>query len=91
MPRFDQYQQKAQEHKHEIHACSFGCTPNPWVDVNSAAHFDFTRRWQKDIRGSSIDTVAEVEFSKHVPPLGVFKSSNTTQVYTSPAGEEFSH
>lgn len=80
MPRQDQYQQKA--HKHKIHTCPFSCLLNPSVDMNSATHSNVTGRRQKDFCGSTIDTVAEVEFSEH-PPIGLLcKSNNATQVYS---------
>lgn len=87
MASHNQYQQKAQVHKHKIHTCAFSCPLNPLVDMNSTAHSDFTGRRQKDICGSTINTVAEVEFSKHNPPTGLlYKSNNAAQ-----AEEEFSH
>lgn len=68
MPKKNQYQQKAQVHRPKINTCSFSCPLNPSVDTNSTVHSDFTRQWQKDIHGSTINTVTEVEFSKHDPP-----------------------
>lgn len=88
MPRQDQYQQKA--HKHKIHTCPFSCLLNSSGDMNSAAHSDVTGRQQKEFCGSRIDTVAEVEFSEHNPPLG-FSVRAIMQLKYIPAGEEFSH
>lgn len=70
MPRQNQYQQKAQVHKHKIHMPPFSCPLNPSVDMNSTAQTDFTRRRQKDVRGNTIDRATEVEFNKRNPPTG---------------------
>lgn len=68
MPRQNQYQQKAQVHKHKIHTCPFSCLLNPSVNMNSATHSDVTGRRQKGICGSTIDTAVEVESSERNPP-----------------------
>lgn len=67
IPRHNQYQQKAQVHKHKIHTCPFSC-PLPSVDMNSAVHSYVTGRRQKDICGSTIDTATEMEFCERQPP-----------------------
>lgn len=76
MPRQNQYQQKAQVHKHKIHTCPFSCLLNPSVDMNSATHSDVT------VEAQSIQWL-KWNSASAIPPTGLlYKSNNAAQVYS---------